>query len=142
MSNLGGLARAAVNKAVANGQLPPIQQQACKDCGAPARVHHHYLGYERQHCLSVEPLCHPCHWKRHPKQGIERQPLIHLDIARLKALRNRAAYSQRDLAQKAGVSERTIRDIERSAHEGVQPRTVRKLAEALGVEPHELVGTE
>jgi transcriptional regulator with XRE-family HTH domain len=54
----------------------------------------------------------------------------------LKRIRIQKAFSQRDLAQAADVSERTIGYAERGY--GMSLRTTRKLAEALGVEPDEL----
>ncbi len=56
---------------------------------------------------------------------------------RLRGLRDRASLSQKELAERAGVSRATIAELElgkRKPH----PKTRRKLAEALGVEPHEL----
>src|ERR671916_695945 len=57
----------------------------------------------------------------------------------LKRLRNERFLSQRDLAQKAGVSPTTIMHLETG--ESTDPRlsTVRKVAEALGVDPNSLV---
>jgi transcriptional regulator with XRE-family HTH domain len=60
-------------------------------------------------------------------------------LARLKELRTKQFLSIRELAEKAGVSPTTVAEIEskgRDAH----PRTVRKLADALGVAPDELLG--
>jgi transcriptional regulator with XRE-family HTH domain len=58
--------------------------------------------------------------------------------ARLRALRKESALSQRDLARVSGVAPVTISELERGVREA-QPRTIRKLAEALGVEPRELM---
>ena len=60
---------------------------------------------------------------------------------RLRDLRKRALLTQKELADKSGVGVTTIIRIERNQ---VEPhgRTIRKLAEALGVEPEELVKTE
>lgn len=58
-------------------------------------------------------------------------------LTRLKSLRIEQALSQRALAQKAGVTQVTIVRAERG--EDVQPTTHRKLADALGVEPRELL---
>jgi transcriptional regulator with XRE-family HTH domain len=60
-------------------------------------------------------------------------------IPRLRELRERALLTQADLAAKSGVSEVTINRVERGRHE---PRisTARKLAEALGAKPAELMG--
>ena len=58
---------------------------------------------------------------------------------RLRALRERRVLSLRDLAERAGVGYVTIWRIEAGATDQAQPRTLRALAEALGVEPAELV---
>ena len=57
----------------------------------------------------------------------------------MKRLRNERFLSQRDLARKPGVSPTTIMHLETG--ESVDPRlsTVRKVAEALGVDPNSLV---
>jgi transcriptional regulator with XRE-family HTH domain len=46
--------------------------------------------------------------------------------------------SLRELEEKSGVSYNTIWRIE-DGRQGAHPRTVRKLAEALGVDPNELI---
>ena len=58
-------------------------------------------------------------------------------LTRLRALRERKALTQDELADLAGVSRQTVVKIEG----GLEPRpsTVRKLAKALGVQPHELM---
>jgi transcriptional regulator with XRE-family HTH domain len=48
------------------------------------------------------------------------------------------SLSLRELEEKSGVSYNTIWRIE-DGRQGAHPRTVRKLAEALGVEPKELI---
>ena len=55
----------------------------------------------------------------------------------LRELRDRASLSQEELAERAGVSRATIADLELGKR-SPQPKTRRKLAEALGVEPHQL----
>ncbi len=55
----------------------------------------------------------------------------------LKELREDKSYSIRELAQLAGVSRTTLWKLE-TAGGKAHPRTIRKLAEALGVEPREL----
>jgi transcriptional regulator with XRE-family HTH domain len=57
---------------------------------------------------------------------------------KLQALREARALSQRELAALSGVGHNTIYRIERG-HTKVLPRTVRKLASALEVEPLDLV---
>ena len=64
-----------------------------------------------------------------------------LKTPRLRELRERAALSQEDLAKKAGVARATIADLEANKRPA-RPSTRRKLAEALGVEPAELMDTE
>ena len=61
--------------------------------------------------------------------------------SRLRELRDKASLSQEELAERSGVSRTTITDLElgkRKPH----PKTRRKLAEALGVEPAELMDSE
>jgi transcriptional regulator with XRE-family HTH domain len=59
-------------------------------------------------------------------------------LARLKRARERAALSQAELARKAGVSRVTVARVEALLDEP-QPRTVRKLAQALGMAPADLM---
>ena len=49
-----------------------------------------------------------------------------------------AGLSLRELEEKSGVSYNTIWRLE-DGRQGAHPRTVRKLAEALGVDPSELI---
>ena len=58
---------------------------------------------------------------------------------RLREWRDRAALSQEELHNRSGVSRATIADLE-AGNRGAQPRTIRKLAEALHVEPDDLYG--
>ncbi len=55
----------------------------------------------------------------------------------LKALREKATLSQRELAELTGLTTSTINRIETGKQKPI-PRTVRKLAKALGVEPSEI----
>ena len=59
-------------------------------------------------------------------------------MQRLKELRRVQVLSLRELEQRSGVSYNTIWRIE-DGRQGAHPRTVRKLAEALGVQPSELI---
>lgn len=59
-------------------------------------------------------------------------------MERLKELRRDRVLSLRELEERSGVSYNTIWRIE-DGRQGAHPRTVRKLAEALGVEPSELL---
>jgi transcriptional regulator with XRE-family HTH domain len=55
----------------------------------------------------------------------------------LKELREHAALSQMDLAERSGVSRATIAGLE-TGERPARPSTRRKIADALGIEPHEL----
>ena len=58
---------------------------------------------------------------------------------RLKTLRIRRALTQEELAERAGLSKNAVNRLE---VDKAEPRmsTLRKLAQALGVDPSELVG--
>ncbi len=58
---------------------------------------------------------------------------------KLKAVRTRRLLTQDELAERAGVSQSTIANIERDNAEP-QFRTIRKLAKALDIEPTKLLG--
>lgn len=60
---------------------------------------------------------------------------------RLQQIRETRALSRKDLADKAGVNESTIYRAERGETR-LRPSTIRKLAEALGVEPDELTSRQ
>lgn len=60
-------------------------------------------------------------------------------LTRLKDVRERKALSQAELAALAGVNRSTIVRLEAGVDDP-QPRTVRKLAQALGMDPAELMG--
>ena len=57
---------------------------------------------------------------------------------KLRRVRGRRLLTQDELAEKAGVSQSTIANIERDNAEP-QFRTIRKLARALDVDPTELI---
>jgi DNA-binding XRE family transcriptional regulator len=63
---------------------------------------------------------------------------MEVNTERLKELRRRRVLSMRELEEISGVSHNTIWRIE-SGRQGAHPRTIRKLAEALGVAPEELL---
>jgi transcriptional regulator with XRE-family HTH domain len=62
----------------------------------------------------------------------------HVDGEKLRRLREERFLSHRELASLAGVSPTTVLNLE--SNQGVSPqrRTIRKLARALEVSPHEL----
>ncbi len=58
---------------------------------------------------------------------------------KLKRLRRGSGLTQVELAGKAGISQSTIAQIETGEPKTPHPRTLKKLAEALGVRPFELL---
>ncbi len=60
-------------------------------------------------------------------------------MQRLRELRRQKVLSMRELEEMSGVSYNTIWRLENGLT-GAQPRTIRKIAVALGVDPAELVG--
>ena len=69
------------------------------------------------------------------------QRFIEVDGTRLRQLRRERALSQRDLTRMTGIAHDTISDLE-TGKRRAQLRTIRKLAEVLGVEPKELMKGE
>ena len=63
---------------------------------------------------------------------------MEVDVERLKELRRERVLSLRELEERSGVSYNTIWRIE-DGRQGAHQRTIRKLAEALGVEPADLL---
>ncbi len=63
---------------------------------------------------------------------------MQVDGERLRQLRRERALSQRDLSRMTGVAHDSISQLETGKREA-QPKTIRKLAEALRVEPKELM---
>ena len=61
-----------------------------------------------------------------------------LDGEKLRRLRRRKALSLRTLGEMAGVSYETVQRLE-TTDRPAMPSTVRKLADALGVEPEKLM---
>ena len=62
-------------------------------------------------------------------------------MERLRELRRTSVLSMRELEEASGVSYNTIWRLE-TGKTGAQPRTIRKIAKALGVDPAELVKGE
>ncbi len=63
---------------------------------------------------------------------------MEVDAVKLRELRERKALSLRELSVLSGVNYNSIWRIE-VGRTGAKPRTIRRLAVALGVEPHELL---
>jgi transcriptional regulator with XRE-family HTH domain len=68
------------------------------------------------------------------------QAVVHIG-ERLKRVRLRRMYTQRELADEAGLSERAIVELEANRREP-RPATLRKLVGALKVEPEDLIGED
>ena len=66
------------------------------------------------------------------------QALVKVDGQKIQRLRTRRLWLIGDLAEKSGVHRNTISKLE-NGRGGAYPETIRKLADALGVEPIELL---
>ena len=66
---------------------------------------------------------------------------VKIDGQKVRAARERAFLSKSELAEQAGLDRSTVGRIEDGVTE-VYPRTIRKLAEALSVDPASLVPEE
>ncbi len=64
--------------------------------------------------------------------------MVEVNMGKLKELRDRRVLTLHELEERSGVAYNTIWRLE-NGKTGAQPRTIRKLAKALGVEPEELV---
>ena len=69
------------------------------------------------------------------------QMLVEVDGQKLQRLRKQRVWLIGDLARESGVHRNIISKLENDKG-GAYPETIRKLAEALGVEPRELVKSE
>jgi transcriptional regulator with XRE-family HTH domain len=63
---------------------------------------------------------------------------MQVNMERLRELRHQNVLSMRELEEASGVSYNTIWRLE-TGKTGAQPRTIRRIAKALGVDPSELV---
>ena len=67
---------------------------------------------------------------------------VRIDGEKVRVAREGAFLSQRELAEKAGLNHNTVWRIEGSGPAEVHPRTIRKIAEALSVDPASLTPKE
>ena len=67
---------------------------------------------------------------------------VKIDGEKVRAARERAFLSKSELADRAGLNRNTIGRIEDSGPTEVYPRTIRRIAEALSVDPASLVPQE
>lgn len=64
-------AREKVKDAIRRGDLLPVKQRACTDCGGPAKRYDHPRGYASP--LDVEPVCFKCDGLRSRSRGEHRR---------------------------------------------------------------------
>lgn len=69
-------------------------------------------------------------------------PNVKIDGGKVRVAREQRFFSQRELASKAGINHNTVWRIEGGDSIEVHPRTIRKLAEALSVDPASLTPSE
>lgn len=67
---------------------------------------------------------------------------VEVDADKLRKLRERKMLSLRELADQSGVAHNTVWRIEAGRRQRTHPRTIRKLAAALGVDPRDLLKGE
>ena len=67
---------------------------------------------------------------------------VKIDGEKLQQLRLERFLSRDEMAEKSGIHRDHIGRLERGYEGESRPPTVRKLAEALGVDPHELLADE
>jgi len=67
---------------------------------------------------------------------------VRIDGEKVRAVREGAFLSQRELAGRPGLNHNTVWRIEGSGTTEVHPRTIRKLAEALSINPASLTPEE
>jgi transcriptional regulator with XRE-family HTH domain len=67
---------------------------------------------------------------------------VRINGEKVRTAREKAFLSQRELAEKAGLNHNTVWRIEGSGPTEVHPRTIRKISEALSVDPASLTPEE
>ena len=68
--------------------------------------------------------------------------VVKIDGNKVRTAREERFFSQRELAGRAGINHNTIWRIEGAGSVEVHPRTIRKIAEALAVDPATLTPKE
>jgi ribosome-binding protein aMBF1 (putative translation factor) len=100
-----------------------------------------HLFLRRLYFTTNSPLKSSFSQKLHYNFPVCKLGLVEVDAAMLRELRHRRVLTMEELAEKAGVGRNTIWRLEHGVM-GAQPRTIRKLAKALDVEPEALVKME
>jgi HTH-type transcriptional regulator, competence development regulator len=67
--------------------------------------------------------------------------MVEINVTKLRELRRRRVLTLHELEERSGVSYNTIWRLE-NGRTGAHPRTIRKLAAALGTDPEQLVKAE
>lgn len=87
----------AVHRAIRAGRLDHPSWLPCVECGRAAQEYDHYMGYAREHFLTVQPICRSCH-RRRTTQTIRARPKVYWLCCRFcdeKAIASgRAAYDE------------------------------------------------
>ena len=68
--------------------------------------------------------------------------VVKIEGDKVRAAREKRFFSQRELASKAGINHNTVWRIEGAGPVEVHPRTIRRIAEALSVDPATLTPKE
>jgi transcriptional regulator with XRE-family HTH domain len=68
--------------------------------------------------------------------------VVKIDGDKVRAAREERFFSQRELAGRAGINHNTVWRTEGAGAAEVHPRTIRKIAEALAVDPATLTPEE
>ena len=68
--------------------------------------------------------------------------VVKIDGEKVRAARERQFLSQRELAERADINRNTVWRIEASGLTEVHPRTIRRIGEALSVDPASLTPKE
>ncbi len=68
--------------------------------------------------------------------------VVRIDGGKVRAAREQRFLSQRELAEKAGINHNTVWRIEGGGSVDVHPRTIRRIAEALSLDPTSLTPQE
>ena len=73
----------AVGRAIRRGALADPKTLLCLDCGVPAQVYDHYLGYDPEHWLDVQPVCIRDNAKRAQAKRTRQAVLLTAVLARI-----------------------------------------------------------
>lgn len=116
----------AVQRAVRSGLLPRPDSVPCVDCNGPAKEYDHYLGYTKEHRLSVQAVCLACHGKRNSsrgevpsgeRHGLRKHPeaagLAKLDLTTVEYIRGlrKLGFSCTELGKMYNVTKSTVSKV-------------------------------